>query len=154
MGRLLPDDRDIICRLDDSTSHIVEHIFSYLDYDSLVNAEKVSPEWQEILRNERIWKILFKRNVHHDITWRKIFNVVRRSPGLSTTDNDDALMSRRICKEVGYLRNQYISLISSSVSLLSSSVKLLSKVLHMLKLVGFGDTVPSVVGESDDSDDD
>lgn len=151
VGRPHLDDRDIIRRLDGSTTHIVEQIFSYLDYDSLVNAEKVSPEWQEILKNERIWKMMFKRNVVHDAMWRTFFNQVKRTPGYSPTD-DDGFMTRRVCKEVANLRQQYIALMSSAVSLLSSSVKLISKVLDMFRLVGFGESM--YIPESDDSDDD
>lgn len=34
---------------------IIFKIFTYLDYDSLVNAEKVSTQWRLILADELIW---------------------------------------------------------------------------------------------------
>lgn len=141
---------DLIRRLNGHSYYIVEHIFSYLDYESVVNAGKV-PEWQDVLNNERIWKSLFKRNLDSDPIWRTIFNQIQRS---GVADNqpipsDDAFMSRKICLEVGNLRHQFIALMSSSVRLLSSSVELIRKVIRMLKFVGFGDP-PS----GNDSEDD
>ncbi|XP_046438710.1 uncharacterized protein LOC124190179 [Daphnia pulex] len=145
------EDRDIIRRLSSNgVSHIVEHIFSYLDYKSLSNAESVSSEWCEILKNERIWKALIKRNIVVDPVWRTMFSKIRKCGDAEVALCDDAYMSRKIAKDIGKLHQQFVDLMSSSVSLLSSSVKLISKVLDMLKVVGFG--VPDSY-ESDSEED-
>jgi hypothetical protein len=133
------EERDIIRRLSgNGVSHIVEHIFSYLDYKSLSNAENVSSEWCEILKNERIWKSLIKRNIVVDPVWRSMFCKIKKCGDAELVVSDDAYMSRKIAKDIGKLHQQFVDLMSSSVSLLSSSVKLISKVLDMLKVVGFG----------------
>ncbi|KAK4016862.1 uncharacterized protein LOC116925167 [Daphnia magna] len=134
------EDRDIIRRLNgNGVTHIVEHIFSYLDYKSLSNAESVSSEWCEILKNERIWKALIKRNIVVDPVWRALF-IKLKEPVESTqlVEGDDVYMTRKVCQDIGKLHQQFVDLMSSSVSLLSSSVKLLSKMLDLLKIVGIG----------------
>ena len=145
------ENQDIISRLNVCTVHIVERIFGYLDYKSLKNAENVSTEWREILKNERIWKALMKWKIAVDPVWRTIFNQVKQSGIVAHgAAGDDLYMTRGTCVQIGNLYQQFISLMSSSVSLLSSSVKLISKILDMLRLVGFG--VPDNHDISDDSD--
>lgn len=147
------EDRDIIRRLNgNGVTHIVEHIFSYLDYKSLSNAESVSSEWCEILKNERIWKALIKRNIVVDPIWRTMFNKIKQPADVAhPVDGGDVYMARKICKDIGKLHQQFVDLMSSSVSLLSSSVKLISKVLDLLRLVGFGvnDNYESEYSEED-----
>ncbi len=154
MGETVVEEHDIIRRLNSQTTHIVEHIFGYLDYKSLMNAENVSPEWREILKNERIWKGFIKRNIAVDPVWRTFFNNVKHS-AVSTplaAASDEVYMTRQTCQQIGNLYHQFITLMSSSVNLLSSSVKLISKVLELLRLVGF--SVPENNYDSEDSDDD
>ena len=43
--------------------HIIEQIFGYLDYQSLINSGSISEEWREHFLNRRLWKQLFRRNV-------------------------------------------------------------------------------------------
>ena len=43
--------------------HILEQIFSYLDYYSLRRAELVSLAWQEAILDAKVWMKLLKRNV-------------------------------------------------------------------------------------------
>ncbi|XP_057366316.1 F-box/WD repeat-containing protein 11-like [Daphnia carinata] len=133
------EDRDIIRRLNgNGVTHIVEHIFSYLDYKSLSNAESVSSEWCEILKNERIWKALIKRNIVVDPVWRTLFMKFKQPvEGGQHAVGDDVFMTRKICQDIGKLHQQFVDLMSSSVNLLSSSVKLISKMLELLRFVGF-----------------
>ena len=57
IGRRGDDERkDIIRRLDDRSMYqVISKVCDYLDYESLVNAEKVSPEWRQILSDDLIW---------------------------------------------------------------------------------------------------
>ena len=43
--------------------HILEQIFSYLDYYSLRRAELVSLAWQEAILDAKVWMKLLNRNV-------------------------------------------------------------------------------------------
>jgi hypothetical protein len=43
--------------------NVIEKIFSYLDFDSLMKSESVSEEWCELLQNRRIWRDLLDHNV-------------------------------------------------------------------------------------------
>ena len=56
-GRRGDDERkDILRRIDDRSMHqVISKVCDYLDYESLVNAEKVSPEWRQILSDDLIW---------------------------------------------------------------------------------------------------
>lgn len=127
------DERDIIWRLNERTTHVVEHIFSFLDYESIANAEKVSSQWQEILKNERIWKALIERNAAADPVWRSIFTEMKQ---MIHSSFDTVQASRRICRQVAELRTQYSILMSSSVKWLSSTLSLMSTVFEILKHVG------------------
>lgn len=153
VGQPAEGSRDIITLLDSQSPLIVEQIFSYLDYESLINAEKVSTDWKDVLKNERIWKALIKRNVAQDPMWRTFFNQFKRSGVMShpvsPAGDDIYYMSRKICQEVESLKHQYIALVSSSVSLLSSSITLITRVVDMIKHIGFWDSSQ----ESDDCDD-
>ena len=143
------DAPDIIRRLDSNgVSHIVEHIFSYLDFKSLSNAEKTSAEWCEILKNERIWISLINRNIVVCPVWRTMFGKIKHGDGDDEpTSRPDA---RKIAKDIGKFHQQFVDLMQSSVSLLKSSVSLITKVLDMLKVVGFG--VPDSYESDSDED--
>ena len=97
------DDRDIILRLNGCMmDSVVEQIFGYLDFESLLNAERVSPEWRAILEKEKIWKSLLKRNVQFDSCWRRIYHQIKdqATQGLAGI-NDDLFMSKKICVHIG-----------------------------------------------------
>lgn len=51
--------------------HIAKTILSYLDAESLVHAELVCKEWQQMISGERSWKTFIERKVRTDSTWRK-----------------------------------------------------------------------------------
>lgn len=131
---------------------VVEQIFSFCDYKTLTNAERVSPEWHDILQNERIWRALIERNVATDRTWRIALNLLKSSasqPRLQPRD-DDIHMSRRTCQQIAELQTKLIALLSSSAKLLSASLeafKLLSTSLELLRSIGFADAV--ITSDSD-----
>ena len=97
------DNRDIIQRLDSCMMHgIVEQIFGYLDYDSLINAQRVCPEWRTILENEKIWKALLKRNVRFKRSWRKMFNQIKnQATNGAPCANDEAFITKKNCLHIG-----------------------------------------------------
>lgn len=110
---------------------VVEQIFSYLDYDSIVNAEEVSQEWQMILSNERIWKALLERNIASDEFWRKFWDWTK--PSKNAIPGSDVLSSKHTCKKIGDLRRRILD----TISLISSSKKILSKMIELVRLLGF-----------------
>jgi len=97
------DNRDIIQRLDSYMLHgVVEQIFGYVDYDSLVNAQRVSPEWRTILENEKIWKALLRRNVRFDQSWRKMFHQLKiQATNGASNANDETFITKKICIQIG-----------------------------------------------------
>jgi hypothetical protein len=81
---------------------VVEQIFGYVDYDSLVNAQRVSPEWRMILENEKIWKALLRRNVRFDQSWRKMFNQLKiQATNGASNANDETYITKKICIQIG-----------------------------------------------------
>jgi len=50
--------------------HIAENILSYLDDNSLRNAELVCKEWRRVIADGMLWKKLIERKVRTDSLWR------------------------------------------------------------------------------------
>lgn len=50
--------------------HVAENILSYLDADSLRNAELVCKEWFRVISEGMLWKKLIERKVRTDSLWR------------------------------------------------------------------------------------
>ena len=55
-------------------THLVEEIFSYLDYSDIKSATQVSRNWRHLLlTNSRLWKNLWDRNITHLPTWNLLY---------------------------------------------------------------------------------
>ncbi len=50
--------------------HVAENILSYLDADSLGQAELVCKEWRRVISEGMLWKKLIERKVKTDAMWR------------------------------------------------------------------------------------
>lgn len=61
------------CILSDSIEkgldHVAENILSYLDADSLFQAELVCKEWRRVICEGMLWKKLIERKVKTDPLW-------------------------------------------------------------------------------------
>ena len=65
---------DIITLLhQNGVAHVVEEIFSYLDYSDIKSASQVSRSWRNVLTNSRVWKILWSRNIAHLPAWNLLY---------------------------------------------------------------------------------
>ncbi|CAG9857747.1 unnamed protein product [Phyllotreta striolata] len=63
--------RDFISQLPKKgLDHVAENILSYLDADSLRNAELVCKEWFRVISEGMLWKKLIERKVRTDSLWR------------------------------------------------------------------------------------
>lgn len=56
--------------LEKGLDHIAENILSYLDADSLRNAELVCKEWFRVISEGMLWKKLIERKVRTVPLWR------------------------------------------------------------------------------------
>ena len=55
-------------------THLIEEIFSYLDYGDIKSATQVSRNWRDLLlTNSRVWKSLWDRNIAHLPTWNLLY---------------------------------------------------------------------------------
>lgn len=50
--------------------HVAEFILSYLDAESLKQAELVCKEWCRVISEGMLWKKLIERKVKTDVLWR------------------------------------------------------------------------------------
>ena len=66
---------DIVAKLNQNgVTHLVEEIFSYLDYSDIKSATQVSRNWRHLLlTNSRLWKNLWDRNITHLPTWNLLY---------------------------------------------------------------------------------
>lgn len=56
--------------LEQGLDHVAENILSYLEADSLRNAELVCKEWFRVISEGMLWKKLIERKVRTDSLWR------------------------------------------------------------------------------------
>lgn len=56
--------------LEQGLDHVAENILSYLEADSLRNAELVCKEWFRVISEGMLWKKLIERKVRTDLLWR------------------------------------------------------------------------------------
>lgn len=61
--------RDFISALPE---YVAEQILSYLDANSLCNADRVSRRWREIVSNGHLWRKLIIRNVNTISIWHRL----------------------------------------------------------------------------------
>ena len=55
-------------------THLVDEIFSYLNYGDIKSATQVSRNWRHhLLTNSRVWKNLWDRNIAHLPTWNSLY---------------------------------------------------------------------------------
>ena len=66
---------DIVAKLNQNgVTHLVEEIFSYLDYSDIKSATQESRNWRHLLlTNSRVWKNLWDRNIAHLPTWNLLY---------------------------------------------------------------------------------
>lgn len=56
--------------IEQGLDHVAENILSYLEADSLRNAELVCKEWFRVISEGMLWKKLIERKVRTDSLWR------------------------------------------------------------------------------------
>lgn len=56
--------------LEKGLDHVAENILSYLDAESLSQAELVCKEWRRVISEGMLWKKLIERKVKNDMLWR------------------------------------------------------------------------------------
>ena len=89
---------DIVANLQQNdVTHLVEEIFSYLDYSDIKSATQVSRNWRHLLlTNSRVWKNLWDRNIAHLPTWNLLY---KRAVYLRTIPSE--WNPQEACKVVG-----------------------------------------------------